>query len=188
MPCTDWVEKLTASHQDDLSPIDRHALNAHLAACHACNHVYATYRSLEKSLRTSRGARPIPVFSYQPLQRKPFSQTLSLSFPLSFCLLLFTTLSSLYFRLSWSGLYQKMYAWMLAVVAGIPRRISYVRSDAHFLYAIRSDSGYCLWRQKRYQRHEFVSNCSLRCSALTPIGSGVALAAALDFCRYAVQA
>lgn len=191
MPCTDWAEKLTAIHPDDLSPTDHQALKAHLAVCPACNQVYTAYRSLQKSFRTLSEAASIPAFSYQPLQRQrraSRARTPSPLFPLSLCLLLLTTLSSLYFRVSWSGPYQNIHAWILAVAASLPRRVNYLRSDSHLFYAIRSDSGYCLWRQKRYQRYEFVSSCPLRSSALTPIGSGVALAAALDFCRRAVQA
>ncbi len=189
MPCTDWVEKLTARHPDDLSPADSQALHAHLALCRACNEVYTAYRSLEGGLRRLSRVQSIPVFSYQPLpSRRKRSLSQALLSPHTLFSMIFTLLSSLYLSISWSVPYQKIHTWLLVLFASVPCRIRYLNSDSHFLYAMRSDSGYCLWRQKRYQRHEFVSNSLVYRNALSPIGSGVALAAALTFCRYAVQA
>jgi hypothetical protein len=192
IPCTNWVQKLAARHQDDLSLADRQALNAHLALCGACNQVYMTYKTLETAmcgLTTTSLHPPIPEFTYEPLQavRKPFLLRSALSLQ-SFPLLVLTILSFLYLRLSLSPLCQELHTWMLVILSRFPRKVAYASSDNRFLYVMRTDSGYFLWRHKRYKRQELVSNSSIRGSGMLFIGSGVALAAALDFCEYAVQA
>jgi len=150
------------------------------------------YRTLETALCGMTTTRPhphIPEFTYEPLQaaRKPFLLRSALSLQ-SFPLLVLTILSFLHLRLSLSPLCQELRTWMLVILSRFPRKVAYASSDNRFLYVMRTDSGYFLWRHKRYKRHEFVSNSSIRCSGMLFIGSGIALAAALDFCEYAVQA
>ena len=188
LPCTDWVQKLSARHQDDLSPSDRRALHEHLALCGACNEVYSAYRTLEASIRRLTTIQPIPEFSYEPLQpiRKPSAATSILSLPSLLPIL--TTLSSLYSRISWSLLFQTIQTWILVILSKFPIKITYASSSNRFLYVMRSDSGYFLWKHKRYRRNELLSNMPIRGSGMLFTGSGTALAAALDFCKYAVRA
>src|SRR5437763_6156842 len=49
-PCTDWEEKL-ALREEDLSPSDRIALNAHLSICPACSATRNHYNLLITRLR-----------------------------------------------------------------------------------------------------------------------------------------
>ena len=187
-PCTDWMQKLTARHPDDLTPADCKALNAHLVSCRACNEVYTAYNRLEKGFRDLALDQPIPHFSYQPLQygKKISASTTAPSLHF-LSLMILTTLFSLYLSISWSRLFQNVQTWILVVLASIPRRIRYVSSDNHFLYAMRSDSSYFLWQQKRFRRCESVSSLSIRGNGLSLMGFGVALAIAQDFCKYAVR-
>lgn len=189
LPCTDWAQKLAARRQDDLSISDRRALHDHLALCGTCNEVYAAYQALEADIRSLTMKRPIPEFSYEPFQplSKPSAQTSTLSLQ-TLLLLFLKTLSSFYVKISWSPLFQMIHAWILLALSKIPRRVAYASSDNRFLYAMRTDSGYFLWKHKRFRRSELFSNSPIRCSGMLFTGSGTALAAALDFCRYAVQA
>jgi hypothetical protein len=133
--------------------------------------------------------QPASSFSFQPLQRKETACASRLRAfyraPLS---MIFALLSSLFMSMSWSRLYQSIHTGILALTS-IPRRISYLNSEGHFLYAIRSDSGYLLWRQKRYSRREFISTLPMRGNSLLfqSSGSGIAFVAAQAFCKYAVQ-
>ncbi len=189
MPCTDWAQKLAARRQDDLSPIDRRALHDHLALCGACNQVYAAYQTLEASIRSVPMKRPIPEFSYEPFQplRKSLTDTSALTVH-TLPLLFLTTLSSLFVRISWSPLVQAVYTWVLLALSRFPSRIAYASSNNRFLYVMRSDSGYFLWKYKRFRRSELFANSPIRGSGMLFTGSGTALAATLDFCQYAVQA
>lgn len=189
LPCTDWVRKLSARHQDDLSPSDRRALHEHLASCGACNQVYSTYKTLEVGLRClTTTIQPIPEFSFELLQPAgKLSATKSTRSLSSILLLLLTTPSALFARISWFPLFQALHAWVLVALSKFPRRIAIGSSDNRFLYVMRSDSGYFLWRHKRYRRSELVSSMPIRGSGMLFTGSGTALAAALDFCKYAVQ-
>lgn len=189
LPCTDWAQKLAARRPDDLSLSDRRALHDHLALCGACNEVYAAYQALEASICSVTMKRPTPEFSYEPFQslRKPSANAATLSLQ-NLLLLLLTTLSSFYVKISWSPLFHTLHTWMLLTISRIPRRVAYASSDNRFLYAMRTDSGYFLWKHKRFRRSELVSNSPIRSSGMLFTGSGTALAAALDFCKYAVQA
>ena len=188
-PCTDWAQKLAARHQDDLSPIDRRALHDHLALCGACNQVYAAYQTLEAGIRSVTMKRPIPEFSYEPFQpmRKPSADTSTLTVQ-TLPVLFLTTLSSLSVRISWSPLLQAVHTWILLALSRFPRRVLYASSNNRFLYVMRSDSGYFLWKHKRFRRSELFSNSPIRGGGMLFTGSGTALAATLDFCKYAVQA
>lgn len=190
LPCTDWVRKLSARHQDDLPPSDRRALHEHLASCGACNQVYSTYKTLEVGLRClTTTIQPIPEFSFELVQPagKPPAATSLFSFS-SLLSLLLTTFSAMYVKIIWSPLFQALHTWTLVILSKFPRRIAIGSSGNRFLYVMRSDSGYFLWRHKRYRRSELVSSMPIRGSGMLFTGSGTALAAALDFCKYAVQA
>jgi hypothetical protein len=189
LPCTDWAQKLAARCPDDLSLSDRRALHDHLALCGACNEVHAAYQALEASICSVTLKRPIPEFSYEPFPplRKPSTNAPTLSLQ-TLPLLLLSTLSSFYVKISWSPLFQAIHAWMLLTLSRIPRRVAYGSSGNRFLYVMRTDSGYFLWKHKRFRRSELVSNSPIRASGMLFTGSGTALAAALDFCKYAVQA
>src|SRR5436305_12707886 len=61
-PCVAWAEKLALRHED-LSPVDRDALEAHVRTCPACETTQADYRLLDARLRA------LPPPSMQPLPR-----------------------------------------------------------------------------------------------------------------------
>jgi LuxR family glucitol operon transcriptional activator len=50
-PCVNWQEKLAALHQDDLSPDDHEALNAHMAGCPGCKATFADYKKMDSKIR-----------------------------------------------------------------------------------------------------------------------------------------
>ena len=189
MPCSDWLQKLASKHQDDLPPADRRALDSHLASCPACHEVYAVYMKLGTRMRSLTSDKPVPEFSFELRQTK---QKPSQDQPVQPLQSLFGAvrgaLSALHLRVGWSPLYQKIHTSMLFALTSFPRRIAYVHTGNRFLYAIRTDSGYFLWRLKRYRRGELLSSLPMRWSGMLFIGSGVALVAAMDFCERAVQA
>jgi hypothetical protein len=189
MPCTDWAQRLAARHQDDLSPADHAALKQHLVCCQACAKVHAAYHAMEVSICSFPGIRPLPGLSYQLSQpmRKVAARKAGPSLRLLVTMGL-ATLCALFSRISWSKFYQNLQTWILIALTRFPRKIMYVSTDSHYLYAMRSDSGYFLWRQKRFMRYELVSSLPIRCGGMLYAGSGVALASALDFCEYAVRA
>ena len=146
------------------------------------------YRVLDAQVGGSVMEMPVPAFSYEPIQplRKPSAHTSTLSLQ-NLPLLFLVTLISFSLKIYWSRFLQAIYMLALLVLSSLPRRIAYASSNNHFLYAMRSDSGYLLWKRKRSRRNELVSNSPVRACAMLFTGSGTALAAALDFCRYAVQ-
>ncbi len=188
LPCTDWVQKLAARNLDDLSLTERSALNEHLALCRACNEVHTAYQTLEKGFLNLLSSKPAPVFSLQlPRQESKAIPKLELSVQ-NLITLLWSAFSSLFMKISWSQLYQKLHTWVLIAPAHFPQKVYYVQSNSHYSYAIRSDSGFILWQQKRYNGHNLVSTAPIRWSGISYAGAGTAYVSALDFCRYAVQA
>jgi hypothetical protein len=188
LPCTDWVQKLAARNLDDLSISERSALNEHLALCRACNEVHTAYQTLEKSFLNLLSSKPAPVFSLQ-LPRLESKAVPKLEPSLqNLITLLLSAFSSLFMKISWSQLYQKLHTWVLIALAHFPRQIAYVSSNSHYSYAIRSDSGFILWQQKRYNGHNLVSTVPIRWNGISYAGAGIAYVGALDFCKYAVQA
>ncbi len=186
-PCSDWVQKLSARHPDDLSLSDRIALNEHLALCQACSETHAAYKTMEAAIRSLPMSKPVPVFSYQhsQLERKVvFRSALSLPDIISFVLSLF---SSLFITISWSSFYQKLHTWFFTTPSLFSHKIAYVSANSHYTYARRSDSGFILWQQKRYQKHNLGLSVPIRLSGISYIGGGIAYASALDFCRYTAQ-
>lgn len=53
VPCSDWEEKLTATHPDDLLPAEREALNRHVASCPVCATVLTEYQEMDALIRHS---------------------------------------------------------------------------------------------------------------------------------------
>ena len=187
-PCSNWVQKLSARHPDDLSPSDRFALNEHLALCRACTEVHTAYKTMEVDIRSLPMSKPVPVFSYQPSQQErkvAFRSALSLTDIISYVLFVFY---SIFIKISWSSFYQKLHTWVLIALAHFPRQVAYVSSNSHYSYAIRFDSGFILWQQKRYNGHNLISTAPIRWNGISYTGAGTAYVSALDFCRYAVQA
>lgn len=187
-PCTDWVQKLSARHPDDLTRSDRLALNDHLAYCQACTEVDAAYQKMEVAIRSLLVVTPVPVLSSQHTQQvKKAVPESKFSLPgLSTHVL--STFSSLFFMISWSRLFQTLHTWMLTAFAHFPRNIAYASSNKHYTYAIRSGSGFILWQQKRYQRHNLLPSTTIRWSGAGYFGAGISYASALDFCRYTARA
>lgn len=188
-PCADWVQKLAARHSEDLSPSDRRALHEHLALCEACNAIYMMYRVLDAKMSRSIMKRPIPEFSYEPCQplKKPSTHTLTRSLH-TLPLLFLATLTSFSLKISWSPFFQAIHARVVVALSKFPSRMIYASAGNRFLYVMRSDSGYFLWKQKKSRRNELVAHLPVRSNAMLFTGSGTALAAALDFCKHAVQA
>ncbi len=62
LPCGEWADKL-ALRQQDLSPAEQTALDAHLRVCSACRTAQAEYHFLDARLR----ALPPPIM--KPLPR-----------------------------------------------------------------------------------------------------------------------
>jgi hypothetical protein len=187
MPCTDWVQKLSARHPDDLSLSDRIALNEHLALCQACSETHAAYKTMEAAIRSLPMSKPMPVFSYQHSRLERigvFRSALSLPDIISFVVSVF---SSLFITISWSSFYQKLHSWFVTTPSLLSHKIAYVSASSHYTYAMRSDSGFILWQQKRYQKHNLGLSVPIRLGGMSFIGGGIAYASALDFCRYTAQ-
>ncbi len=60
VPCRFWAEKLAAGHPDDLSPVERMALESHLAHCPSCSAVRAEYEAIWQELRQLPASEPRP--------------------------------------------------------------------------------------------------------------------------------
>jgi hypothetical protein len=186
-PCSDWVQKLSARHPDDLSPSDRIALNEHLALCQACCEVHAAYKTMESAFRRLPMCKPVPIFSYQHSQQERkviFRSALSLPDTISFVLSVF---SSLLITISLSNIYQKLRILFVTTLSLFSPKIAYVSANSQYTYAMRSDSGFILWQQKRYQKYNLGLSVSVRLGGMSSIGGGIAYASALDFCRYTAQ-
>ena len=186
-PCSDWVQKLSARHPDDLSLSDRIALNEHLALCQACSETHAAYKTMEAAIRSLPMSKPVPVFSYQHSQQERkviFRSALSLPDITSFVLSVF---SSLLITISLSNLYQKIHISFVTTLSLFSHKITYVSANSLYTYAMRSDSGFILWQQKRYHKHNAGLSVPIRLGGMSSIGGGIAYASALDFCRYTAQ-
>lgn len=166
MPCTNWVQKLSARHPDDLSPSDRIALTEHLALCQSCSKVHTAYQTMEAGIRSLLMSKPEPMLSYQhsQLERKPALKS-GLTFP-GLITLVLSVFSSLFITISWSSFYQKLHTWMLIVIAHYSRKVTYVNSNNYHTFAIRSDSGFFLWQQERYQNHDTISTLPIGWSGM----------------------
>ncbi len=186
-PCSNWVQKLAARHPDDLSVSDRIALNEHLALCQACCEVHAAYKTMEAAIRNLPMCKPVPVFSYQHSQHERkviFRSALSLPEIISFVLsVLISSLSTN----SLSKIYQKLHILFVTTLSLFSHKIAFVSASSLYTYAMRSDSGFILWQQKRYQKYPLGLSVPVRLSGSCCAGGGIAYASALDFCRYTAQ-
>ena len=187
-PCTDWVQKLSARHHDDLSPSDHVALQEHLALCRACTEVHTAYQSMEAGIRSLLFSNPTPVLAYQLPQRESKAAPESGNTLTTIIAVILSAISSLLITISWSRFYQQLHTWVLIAFAHLPQRVAYISSNSHHTYAIRSNSGFMLWKQERYHQHYLVPTAPVRCSGMCYIGSGVSYVSALDFCRYTARA
>ena len=187
-PCMDWALKLSARHPDDLSSSDRLALEEHLLCCHACAEVHTAYQKMEIGIRSLLVSTPAPVLPPQHLQfakKARIESRISLPDPIT---LLLSAFSSLFILISWSSFFHIIHTWLLTVLVHLPRNIAYVSSNNHFTYAIRSGSGFALWRQKRSQRHNLIPTVTIQWNGVGYIGAGIFYVSALDFCRYTARA
>ncbi|HZU70608.1 MAG TPA: hypothetical protein VFA09_25265 [Ktedonobacteraceae bacterium] len=60
-PCAFWAEKLAATHPDDLAPLERIALETHIASCQACATVRAEYEAMGRYLEQLPDVKPLPA-------------------------------------------------------------------------------------------------------------------------------
>ena len=187
-PCSDWAQKLSARHLDDISPSERIALKEHLAMCKACCEVYNAYQTMDSGIRNLLVCKPVPFLSQHcpELVSKPRSR--SNFFLLEIVSYLSTMLASLFMHIRLSNIYQKIHYWLLIIPSLCSHKIAYVTSSSYHLYAIRSESGYMLWQQKRYQRHNLLYTVPVRMIGVNGISGGTAYLNALDFCRYTARA
>jgi len=187
-PCSDWAQKLSARHSDDLSPSERIALKEHLAMCKACYEVHMVYQTMDAGIRNLLVCNPVPFLSQQRPQLasnvNPGSDFL-LPDILSFLSSIFT---SFIIGISLSRIYWKLHYWFSIFPSLFSNRIDYVNSSSHNLYAIRSDSGFILWQQKSYHRHNLLYIVPVRMIGMNYVGGGTAYVSALDFCRYTARA
>jgi hypothetical protein len=187
-PCTDWAQKLSARHPDDLSLSDRLALNEHLALCQACTKVHTAYQTMEAGIRSLLVSTPAPVLSSQRSQlAKKVAPESRISLP-GLITLVLSVFSSLFIMISWSSFFQIVHTWVLTALAHFPQKVAYVSSNKHYMYAIRSGSGFILWQQKRSQQHNLVCTSPIRWSSIGYMGAGISYLSALDFCRYTASA
>jgi hypothetical protein len=59
-PCSDWREKLAATHPDDLTPVAYRLLQAHIASCALCSAISADYEIIGTAISQLPGVDPIP--------------------------------------------------------------------------------------------------------------------------------
>jgi Putative zinc-finger len=187
-PCSDWVQKLSARHSDDLSPSERFALKEHLAMCKACYEVHVVYETMDAGIRSLLVCNPVPVLTQQRPQLasnvNPGSDFLWLNI-LSFVASMFTSFIK---GISLSYIYLKLHYWFSIFSSLFSHKIDYVKSNSHNLYAIRSDSGFILWQQKSYHRHNLLYIVPVRMIGMNYVGGGTAFVSAMDFCRYTARA
>ena len=187
-PCSDWVQKLSARHSDDLTPSERIALKEHLAMCKACCEVHIAYQKMEAGIRSLLVCKPVPFLSQPRPQVARKTRPRSEFFLPDIISFLSSMFTSLFISISLSNIYLKLHCWLLAIPSLFSHKIAYVHSNSHYMYAMRSDSGFILWQQKRYQRHNQLYTVPVRMCGMNYIGGGTAYVIALDFCRYTARA
>jgi len=117
---------------------------------------------MEAAIRSLPVSEPLPFFSYphSRLERKVELKS-RLALPGLFTLVL-SVFSSFFTKISWSSFYQKLHTRVLLVIAYYPRSVTYVNSNSYHTFALRSDSGYFLWEQERYQNDGIISTLPMR--------------------------
>ncbi len=187
-PCSDWVLKLSARHADDLSPTERIALKEHLTMCKTCCEVHNAYQTMDAGIRSLLVCKPVPLLSQQHSQIESKTIPGSEIYLPNIISFLSSIFASLFLSISLSYIYLKLHSWFSAIPSYFSHKITYVHSNSHHLYAVRSESGFILWQQKRYQRHNLLNTVPVRMSGMNYIGGGTAYACAIDFCRYTARA
>jgi Putative zinc-finger len=135
----------------DLTHSERIALKEHLAMCSACYEVHMDYQTLEASIRSLLVCEEAAFISQPRSQRVRRSPRSEIILPdiLSLSLSMF---ASLIVSIYLSNIYLKLHYWLLLIPSLFSRKIAYVTSSNHYLYAIRSESGFMVWQQKRFQK------------------------------------
>ena len=187
-PCSDWAQKLSARHSDDISPSERIALKEHLAMCKACSEVYIAYQTMDSGIRSLLVCNPVPFHSQPYPQLVSKTRQRSEFFLPDILSLLSTKFASFFMRIRMSKMYLNLQYWLLIIPSLCSHKVAYLTSSSHYLYAIRSESGFILWQQKRYQRHNLLYTVPVRMIGVNGISGGTAYLSALDFCRYTARA
>jgi hypothetical protein len=156
--------------------------------CMACSEVYTAYRTMEAGIRNLLVCKPVSLLAQPGSQQASKSIPESDFFGLNIISFLSSMFTSLFISISMSNVYLKLHYWFLATHALFSHKIAYMHSNCHYLYAVRSESGFILWEQKSYQRHNLLYIVPVRMSGMNYIGGGTAYVNALDFCRYTARA
>jgi hypothetical protein len=70
--CSFWENKLAVGHPDDLSPIERSALNEHMAICPQCAAANAAFNAVHARLRSLPPTRGLPLLTIPAPSRARF--------------------------------------------------------------------------------------------------------------------
>jgi hypothetical protein len=156
--------------------------------CKACCEIYIAYQTMDAGIRSLLVCNPVTFLS------QPCSQLVSKKRPgtdfflLDILSFLATMFASFFMHIRLSHIYLKLHYWLLIIPSLCSHKIAYVTSNSHYLFAIRSESGFILWQQKSYQKHNLLYPVSLRMIGMNSISGGTAYLSALDFCRYTARA
>jgi hypothetical protein len=133
-PCADWVERLAVRYPDDLSYVERVALNEHLASCPTCAAIHSAYQVMGARIYSLPPVEPLPAFPYRLLQREqcsaPYVEQLGTMSP---------------------GILFRLKSFSEKIYNHFHQRVIYVSSDDHQLYAIRNGNSSILWKYKNSQ-------------------------------------
>ena len=156
--------------------------------CNTCCEVHIAYQTMDAGIRSLLVCKPAPFLS---LQRPQMASNVNpgTDFLLPDILLFLSSMfSSIFISISLSNIYLKLNYWLTLIPSLFTHKIGYVKSSSDNLYAIRSDSGFMLWHQKSYHRHNLLYTVPVRIIGMNYIGGGTAYLSALDFCRYTARA
>jgi len=151
----------------------RVALHEHLATCQACSAVHSAYNLMEVRIRSLPAVEPLPHLPYQLLQREKSSATykeaLEPAFPSILTWPKFLPGEKFVGPPRQPTLVERVLKMGMAILSVVSRSIAclrvpdrvhatlvrlsrkviYISSDDHYLYALRKDSGSFLWRHKK---------------------------------------
>ena len=83
VPCSEWAEKLAATHPDDLSLSERATLEQHMTTCAACAAVHDEYRSMDAHILELPAVAPLPANMMQPGQLEEVTKERYETFPVA---------------------------------------------------------------------------------------------------------
>lgn len=83
VPCSEWAEKLAATHSDDLSLTERASLKEHLATCANCAAVHDEYRLMDAHILELPAVAPLPAYMMQSGQLEEVSKERDEMFPVA---------------------------------------------------------------------------------------------------------